>query len=342
MNKVAISVIIPVFNAEEYLDRCLESILSQEFSPYEVILVDDGSTDASSLICDRYSSTDARFRTIHKTNGGVSSARNAGMNIAKGEYLMFVDSDDALPAGAMKELYDAASGTADFVLGGFDMITDDLMYVTRIPSGTFFEGDAMSEFFDKNVVRNGVYLNSPWAKLFSRKIAVKQSLLFDQSLSYGEDMIFVNSFLLHAEKIAIVQKSVYSYHIRSGSLGSDTLSDRHIGQLMVLLPLYADIIDRYVEKFPESHALATLYHRDLIGRYVFRILRIFTIRRSEMLTEDILMTVYGFMDADRRLGIFNVRAGQMVNVLLYKIGWLPLSIGYYRVTSLIFSIFRKS
>lgn len=341
MDKVAISVIVPVYNAESYLDKCLKSILSQVFSSYEVILVDDGSTDSSPLICDRYSSTDARFRTIHKVNGGVSSARNAGMNMAKGEYIMFVDSDDALPQDAMAKLYDAADGRADFVLGGFDMLADDVAYATRIPFGTFYEEDSLTAFFDLNVVRNGVYLNTPWAKLYSRRTIVSSGLLFNSSLSYGEDMIFVNSFLLHAGKIAVVREPVYSYHVRSGSLGSDIMSDRHISQLLVLLPLYSDIIGRYQDKFPDSKALSGLYHKDLIGRYVFRILRLFTIRPSDMLDEETLKKVYAFMDADRGLSIFNVRIGQVVNVLLYKIGSVRLSIAYYRFTSWIFTHFRK-
>ena len=96
MDKNRLSIIVPVYNSEEYLSRCLDSILDQDMTSYEVILVDDGSTDSSALICDRYSATDPRFRTIHKPNGGVSSARNAGLNLAKGEYVMFVDSDDVL------------------------------------------------------------------------------------------------------------------------------------------------------------------------------------------------------------------------------------------------------
>lgn len=337
MDKVAISVIIPVYNAEEYLDRCLNSILSQDFSSYEVVLVDDGSTDSSPLICDRYSSTDARFRTIHKMNGGVSSARNAGINVAKGEYLMFVDSDDSLPDGAMKTLYASASGRADFVLGGFDVIADDVRYLTRIPSGIFFEEDALASFFDRNVVRNGVYLNSPWAKLFARRIIVNERLLFDESLSYGEDMIFVNTFLLYACRIAVAREPVYNYYVRSGSLGSDILSERHISQLMILLPRYAELIRLYQIRCPDSAALAGLYHNDLIGRFVFRILRIFTIRRSEMLTEETLRSLYGFMDADKGLSVFNVRVGQSVNVLLYKIGSVRLSVAYYRFTSWVFT-----
>ena len=104
MNKVKITIIVPVYNAEEYLDRCMNSILDQEFSSYEVILVDDGSTDASGLICDRYSGTDPRFITVHQKNSGVSAARNAGLNLAQGEYVMFLDSDDALLPYALDEL----------------------------------------------------------------------------------------------------------------------------------------------------------------------------------------------------------------------------------------------
>ena len=101
MDKCRLSIIVPVYNAEDYLDRCLISIVEQDFASYEVILVDDGSSDSSPLICDRYSDADPRFRTIHKKNGGVSSARNAGLNLAKGEYVMFVDSDDALTPDAL-------------------------------------------------------------------------------------------------------------------------------------------------------------------------------------------------------------------------------------------------
>ena len=110
MDKVKISIIVPVYNAEDYLERCLHSILDQEFSSYEVILVDDGSTDASWLICDRYSSTDPRFITLHQPNKGVSAARNAGINMAQGEYVMFLDADDALLPDALEVMVESLNG----------------------------------------------------------------------------------------------------------------------------------------------------------------------------------------------------------------------------------------
>ena len=117
MDKVKISIIIPVYNAEEYLDRCLHSVLDQDFTSFEVILVDDGSSDASPLICDRYSSTDPRFITLHQSNKGVSAARNSGLNMAQGEYVMFLDSDDVLLPDALEKMVDGLKDE-DVVVGG--------------------------------------------------------------------------------------------------------------------------------------------------------------------------------------------------------------------------------
>ena len=108
MDKCRLSIIVPVYNAEEYLDRCLISILEQEFASYEVILVDDGSTDSSPLICDRYSSVDPRFRTVHKENGGVTSARLRGVEEAAGDWIGFVDGDDYIEADMYQRLADNA------------------------------------------------------------------------------------------------------------------------------------------------------------------------------------------------------------------------------------------
>lgn len=172
MDKNKISIIIPVYNAEDYLDRCLQSILSQDFNSYEVILVDDGSSDASSLICDRYSATDSRFRTIHKPNGGVSSARNAGIDLAKGEYLMFVDSDDALLPSAVKALTEGLDGE-DMVLGGYVTYIDSVPKKEMNPrESETFEGARMDEFFNRNIRKNCEMLDAPWAKLFRRKAEI--------------------------------------------------------------------------------------------------------------------------------------------------------------------------
>ncbi len=334
MNKTRLSIIIPVYNAEDYLDRCLESIFEQSFPSYEVILVDDGSSDSSPLICDRYSATDPRFRTVHKENGGVSSARNAGLNLAKGEYLMFVDSDDLLLPDALDRMIEGVVDE-DIILGGYTA------FIGGVPSREVmplrersYKGEEMACFFEDNIRRNCDMLDAPWAKMFRRKTI--GDLRFCEDLSYAEDKLFVFSFFTKCKSARTCDVPVYGYHLRPGSLGSDIVSDRHLMQLRRFMPLYADVLKELVGRFPASVKLNSLYHNDLVGRYSCRILNIFLKRRTALLNEDYLGWLYGLMSADRQLGIFSVRAGQIFNLILYRIGNLELSVKVYRMTSRLF------
>ena len=113
-----VSCIIPVYNTEKYLPRCIESVLAQTFVDWEMLLIDDGSTDASGSICDEYAAKDERIRVFHKENGGISSARNVGLNYAQGEWIFFVDSDDSLPKTSLESLL-SRSSDANIIAGGF-------------------------------------------------------------------------------------------------------------------------------------------------------------------------------------------------------------------------------
>ncbi len=335
MNKTRLSIIIPVYNAEDYLDRCLESIFEQSFPSYEVILVDDGSTDSSPLICDRYSATDPRFRTVHKENGGVSSARNAGLNLAKGEYLMFVDSDDAILPDALERLMEGVVDE-DIVLGGYTAFIEGVPSKEVLPlDERSYHGEEMVCFFEDNIRRNCEMLDAPWAKMFRRRTV--GDLRFCEDLSYAEDKLFVFSFFAKCHSARTCDVPVYGYHLRAGSLGSDVSSDRHLMQLRRFMPLYASVLKALGDRFPASLKLNSLYHRDLVGRYSCRILNIFLQRRTALLNEDYLGWLYGLMSADSQLGVFSVRAGQIFNILLYKLGNPALSVKVYRLTSRIFN-----
>lgn len=339
MDKNRISIIIPVYNAEDYLDRCLQSILSQDFNSYEVILVDDGSSDASSLISDRYSSTDPRFRTIHKTNGGVSSARNAGIDLAKGEYLMFVDSDDALPPGAIKAMTEGLDGE-DMVLGGYVTYIDSVPKKEMNPRETrTFGGSQMNEFFNSNIRKNCEMLDAPWAKLFRRKAV--GALRFNEKLSYAEDKLFVFAFMASCSSVRSCKDMVYAYHLRRGSLGSDIVSDRHLMQLRRFLPAYSAVLNRLVERYPDCRSIAGLYHNDLVGRYICRILNIFFTRRSPLLTDDFLSELYSMMEKDSSLSVFSLRKGQVLNLMMFKYMSVRRAVKTYRFSSAVISFFRK-
>ncbi len=331
MDKTKLSIIIPVYNAEEYLDRCLESIFEQSFPSYEVILVDDGSTDSSSLICDRYSATDSRFRTVHKPNGGVSSARNAGLNLAKGEYLMFVDSDDALLPDALERMMEGVVDE-DVIIGGYTAFIGGIPGKEVLPKKTCsYKGEGMNSFFEDNVRKNCEMLDAPWSKMFRRKAV--GDLRFCEDLSYAEDKLFVFSFLAICKSAHTCDVPVYAYHIRSGSLGSDIVSDRHLMQLRRFLPRYADVLSALSARFPNSVKLTALYHKDVVGRYCCRIMNIFLKRRTDLLNEDYVGWLYGLMAADAALGVFSLRAGQVFNILLYKKGKPGFSVKVYRLTS---------
>lgn len=339
MDKYKISIIVPVYNAEEWLDRCINSILDQNYNSYEVILVDDGSTDSSPLICDRYSSAYTRFRTVHKSNGGVSSARNAGLDIADGEYVMFVDSDDSLLPGALAAMT-ANEGGEDFVLGSHTVYVSDVPVkdVCLLRASSYKGVKEMERFLDENIRRNCELFDAPWAKMFRRKAIGK--LRFCLNLSYAEDKLFVFSFLASCGSARTCSAPVYAYHRRAGSLCSDVRSDRHLTQLRHFLPLYSEVISSLEAKYPSSVKIGRLYHRDLVGRYVCRILDIFALRRSEMLTQDYLSWVYSLMDRDAGLGVLSLRPGQIFNILLYKAGNVGFSVNVYRITSKICSVFH--
>ena len=339
MDKNRLSIIIPVYNAEDYLDRCLHSILDQEFTSYEVILVDDGSTDSSPLICDRYSATDPRFRTLHKPNGGVSSARNAGLELAKGEYIMFLDSDDALLPYALDDMMDVVAGE-DMVVAGYAVFMEGVPIRNTHPAATVsYCGVEYPQFFQQNIRPNCEMLDAPWAKLFKRKAI--GATRFNEGLSYAEDKLFVFTVMSKCSSIKTFAGDVYAYHMRPGSLGSDISSDRHLQQLYVFLPKYAAVLESIVERCPNTPKVLALYRKDLIGRYVCRILNVFATRRTKMLTHDNVQALYSFMDADKGLGVFSIRMGQIVNMILYKIGKPGLSVRVYKVTSFVSSLFRR-
>lgn len=339
MNKNRLSIIIPVYNAEDYLDRCLVSILEQDFSSYEVILVDDGSTDSSPMICDRYSDTDPRFRTVHKKNGGVSSARNVGLDLAKGEYVMFVDSDDSLLPDSLEMMMENVLGE-DLVVGGY------VVYVEGTPGGevlprntSSYMGEDMNVFYDENIRKNCEMLDAPWSKMFRRKAI--GGLRFCEDLCYAEDKLFVFSFLAGCASACTCTFPVYAYHIRAGSLGSDVVSDRHLMQLRRFLPSYSQVLSILEERYPSCKKINALYHKDVVGRYICRILNIFLTRQTQLLTQDYLIWIYDMMDKDRNLGVFSIRPGQIFNILLYKIRKVDFSIKIYRFCSRIVSALTR-
>ena len=208
-----VSIIVPVYNVEKYISRCIDSILAQTFNDWECILVDDGSPDKSGDICDEYAARDSRIRVIHKQNGGVSFARNAGLSAAQGEYIYFIDSDDYVEREALELLLSKAKQSeADIMVHG---IVNDYIYKhssTAVKYVSLPEKDysTILEMSD----RWGL-LKGPVNKLFKNSIIKNKALRFDESISYGEDTKFTFEYLVHCHSIAFVPRHLYHYCFRN-------------------------------------------------------------------------------------------------------------------------------
>lgn len=202
---VKYSVIVPVYNVETVLPRCIESILNQSVSDFELILIDDGSPDQSGAICDEYAAKDARVRVIHQKNAGVSAARNAGMRAAKGEFIVFADSDDFVDRDLLMHL---SESDADLVMVGFSDYSDH--QITKVLLDDYDKWELQSE--------EGIqkYLNTcgsvfVWAKRYRKSIIDCNGLCFREDMRFHEDNIFNHAYLLCAHTAESIRWSGY-YH----------------------------------------------------------------------------------------------------------------------------------
>ena len=217
MEQCVISVIIPVYKAEKYLSRCIASLLAQSFTAFELLLIDDGSPDNSGKICHDWAERDCRIRVLHQTNAGVSAARNKGLDEAKGEYIVFVDSDDYVGTDYLKHLYEERPLEQDsIVVHGFTIVSEqaDRQYTTSfIPS--VYTGRDVRELFLNDEMRD---MRGPVAKLFSRVLIERLGLRFPVEISFGEDTIFNFQYLFHCRQVVVGSHVDYVYCDVPGSL----------------------------------------------------------------------------------------------------------------------------
>lgn len=207
MNRIPlISVIVPVYKAEKYIHRCLDSLLTQTFSDFELILVDDGSPDNSGKICDDYARKDSRIRVFHKENGGVSSARQLGLDNARGEYTIHCDPDDWVEPDWLESLYSAAvNDIADMVICDYRLIYTD--HTKQQVVNCSLDPERLFE-----QITNGKIHGQLWNKLIKRSLIEKADAKFPLKLDCGEDLFFCLQLLLVKPKIVVVRDALYNYN----------------------------------------------------------------------------------------------------------------------------------
>lgn len=236
-----VSIIVPIYNAEKTLPRCINSILNQDYIDFELLLIDDGSKDSSGAICDEYAAKDRRVRVIHKENSGVSASRNLALNEARGEYLQFLDADDWITPNATRLLVESATlNSCDMVISDFyRVIGERLSHKGSIDEDGVLTREAFANLMMENPA--DFYYGVLWNKLYSRAIIEKNQLRMDPKISWCEDFMFNLEYIRHCENIFILQVPIYYYVKTKGSLVSQGMSlTKTIKTKMMVLEYYTD------------------------------------------------------------------------------------------------------
>lgn len=212
MKKPHISIIVPVYKTESYLRKCIDSIVTQSFNNFELLLIDDGSPDESGRICDEYAEKDSRIRIFHKENGGVSSARNLGLDNAKGIWITFIDSDDYIEGNFFNVIENVDN--YDLIISGYEREYDSEMKNSVID----VEGCANSRIevlaYLNNNIRNEI-CRVPWSKFFKAEIVQKYHIRFDTRIRFGEDTIFNFTYFQYVNSLICTTRGRYIYKLFS-------------------------------------------------------------------------------------------------------------------------------
>ena len=237
-----ISVIVPIYNVAPYLVRCVESIINQTYKNIEIILINDGSTDNSLNICEKYRNIDERIFLVDKVNGGLSDARNAGLDVCKGEYVAFVDSDDYVEESYLEKLYEAIKkADSDIAICSFSLVNENgkLRETEKMPDCTCVDG----RYILSNVLsKTGYKYVVAWNKLYKREIF--ENLRFPVGKYYEDE--YVNYRIFYGrKKIALVSDSLYNYVLRSGSITMSSITPEKID---MKIEMYRERIRFYKDK----------------------------------------------------------------------------------------------
>ena len=241
------TIIIPVYKVEQYLDRCVESIVKQSFGDFEILLIDDGSPDNSPLMCDKWAEKDKRISVIHKENGGLAETRNVGIAAARGEYIIFVDSDDYLVSDDVFKLLYAELNCGVDVAAVDGKSNVNSYYMTHIYDRTISSGE---EFLKKSLKEQKAPM-AAWLYVYKRKFLEDNGLKFKEGILH-EDEEFTPRVLLKAKRVLNTGIIFYFYHVRNNSITTASNKDKNMADLystcVELEKIYRNLADRKLKK----------------------------------------------------------------------------------------------
>lgn len=239
-----ISVIVPVYKVESYIHCCIDSILAQSYSDFELILVDDGSPDNCGAICDEYAERDSRICVIHKQNGGLSSARNAGLDVATGKYVCFIDSDDIADPSLLETVIPYMEKGYDLTAFCFQGFYDDgtiLQFLPRKKSTWILENEEKRKAFIHKKLLQGAIGWEAWSRVFVREIIENYHLRFEDNREiFAEDMFFSLCYCAHAKQIMNLDTVLYHYRQRKDSIMRQETGRNNMGRIQKLVQAVLD------------------------------------------------------------------------------------------------------
>lgn len=256
MQSITVSIIIPAYNSELYLSRCLDSCIEQTFTKTEIIIINDGSTDKTEFICKEYSCKFKHVNHVLIKHSGASFARNLGIKMAKGEYILFVDADDYIDKNMVSVLYNHAKKTnADIAICDFKSIKNDQITNSKNLhlNDSFLEGPYCGILLLKEI-----YTPTCWNKLFKKNFIVKNKIEFPENIISGHDFLFALSTFILATSVVCINQSLYNYCYNYHSLSNNITSDHLIGYKTLM-----EITDTYFKKNIEENT----YINEFISYY---------------------------------------------------------------------------
>lgn len=244
MKVPVVSLIVPVYNVEKYLHKCLDSILSQTFTDFELLLINDGSKDNSGGICDEYAIKDSRVRVFHKENGGVSKARNLGIDKAHGKWIAFIDSDDWVDNTYFEHLLKYEQ--VEFISMGYQMQNRSMKFNSYVPQEKIYSANNLVDFYQAHIAT--AIFRAPWCKLFLTEKIKFHQLNFLENMSFGEDTIFTINYLKNVNNIAVISSAEYYRRFNIESLANTV----NIKGWDIFLTMYKREVQEMLERFPAS------------------------------------------------------------------------------------------
>ena len=274
----SVSIIVPIYKVEAYLRDCIDSILNQTYADYEVILVDDGSPDNCGQICEEYALRDSRIRVVHKPNGGLSDARNAGLDVATGKYIYFLDADDSICPKLLETLVPHMEQGADLAAFTYQGFYDDgSLLPPMVREAGAYNPDTPEkrlEFLQRVLLQGKIGWDA-WSRMFRREKIEAYGLRFaDNRKIFAEDLYFSLCYCAHADRIVSLEDCLYHYRLRSDSIMGVQNTRNNLPRIQVL----ADCVLEYYNRFSDCVLLrenfTRLWYQIYMNQFMYQILNV--------------------------------------------------------------------